>query len=205
MPRRRLVLEGLRDLSFVIELGSQHGFEVSRPDIAQCEGIDNAFADFELAIKSKSYDRIGLVVDADADAKAAWARAVGRMRNAGLRQRFGASIRTEGARIETDGVPSRIGVWIMPDNASAGDMERLASFMIPRGDALWDRARDAVAGLPNPRRFRAKDSTKAEVHTWLAWQLEPGLGVGAAVRSKYLDPACNEAAAFVDWLRWLWA
>jgi hypothetical protein len=48
--------------------------------------------------------------------------------------------------------------------------------------------------------FSDTDQIKAEVHTWLAWQREPGLPFGTAVNATLLDPNSRKCQPFLNWL-----
>jgi hypothetical protein len=48
---------------------------------------------------------------------------------------------------------------------------------------------------------KANWEAKARLHTWLAWQEEPGKPIGQAITKRFLDPEATEAQAFLDWLR----
>jgi hypothetical protein len=47
------------------------------------------------------------------------------------------------------------------------------------------------------------DHAKALIHTWLAWQKEPGQPMGQAITAKALQSDTAIAAKFVDWLNQL--
>lgn len=75
-------------------------------------------------------------------------------------------------------------------------------FALPdRRDAGVGSAR-AVDAIPDDlRRFDATlRRSKAIVHTFLAWQAEPGKPYGQGIRAGYLATAHPLAAAFVAWL-----
>jgi len=42
---------------------------------------------------------------------------------------------------------------------------------------------------------------KAEIHTWLAWQVQPDKALGTAITARYLDPDVPEVTIFMGWLR----
>ena len=92
----------------------------------------------------------------------------------------------------------RIGIWIMPDNKIPGILEDFVKYLIPEDDSLRDYSLQCVDNLPE-KRFKDSYRSKAEIHTWLAWQEEPGTPMGLAVTKKYL---CNvdSARTFLDWL-----
>jgi hypothetical protein len=41
---------------------------------------------------------------------------------------------------------------------------------------------------------------KAIMHTWLAWQEEPGLPFGTAIKAGYLDSSAAPVDTLVSWL-----
>jgi hypothetical protein len=43
--------------------------------------------------------------------------------------------------------------------------------------------------------------TKALIHTWLAWQEEPGTPLGLAIKRQYFAGDAPLAAEFVNWLK----
>jgi len=90
----------------------------------------------------------------------------------------------------------------MPDNLHSGKLEDFVSSLIPANDSLFPRAKAAVDGIPkNERRFSDPDLIKAQLHTWLAWQEEPGRHMGTAITAKSLGVDGPVADAFADWLR----
>lgn len=97
----------------------------------------------------------------------------------------------------------RLGVWLMPDNQNLGMLETFVKKLIPPDDRLLSRAESVVRAIPEEdRRFRHKKD-KACIHTWLAWQEEPGIGMGTAIRSLYLRADAPAATLFVKWLEQL--
>ncbi len=95
-----------------------------------------------------------------------------------------------------------VGIWIMPDNTTAGLLEHFAAALIPEGDPLWPRAQQSVDDIPLAQRlFKEATLPKAKIHTWLAWQSEPGSKMGGAIARKYLDPIAPAAILFVAWIR----
>jgi hypothetical protein len=69
---------------------------------------------------------------------------------------------------------------------------------------LFDHARSSVAAIPEgEKRFSSRGESKAIIHTWLAWQKEPGKPLGTAITARYLDPGVAEADVLVSWLKQL--
>jgi hypothetical protein len=54
------------------------------------------------------------------------------------------------------------------------------------------------------RRFPVRHVAKANIHTWLAWQEEPGKPIGQAITKKYLDAGAPHALKLIAWLRALY-
>jgi hypothetical protein len=99
-----------------------------------------------------------------------------------------------------DGKP-RVGVWLMPDNRIDGKLEDFVAFLVQPNDTLWAYGIASIAGLPE-RRFRDVDETKTRMHTWLAWQDEPGIQMSHAITKGLLR---NENMATRHFLTWLHA
>ena len=118
-------------------------------------------------------ERFGVVVDADADLQSRWQ---------GIKRIL--------ERTGYDGIPDepdrdgtillhedspRVGIWIMPSNLLPGMLEDYLCYLVPEGDTLIDRARRCVDEIPVEERcFIESHLTKALIHTWLAWQDDPG-------------------------------
>jgi hypothetical protein len=92
----------------------------------------------------------------------------------------------------------------MPDNSLPGTIEDFATHLIPARDELWPRAVRAVETIPAAeRRFSNAAVRKAEVHTYLAWQEDPGTPLGLAVTKKYFQSDVGLATRFITWLKTL--
>ena len=98
------------------------------------------------------------------------------------------------------GPGKRIGVWIMPDNSQLGSIESFVGSLVPKSDALWLRARSVVSDIPEKQRLFGKNIAKAEIHTWLAWQAQPGKRMGSALGEKLLAHESEPGRTFVDWV-----
>lgn len=95
-----------------------------------------------------------------------------------------------------------VGVWVMPNNGGTGTLEDFLVDLIPEQDLHWSHARRAVADATNRGAiFKPQYRSKAELHTWLAWQKEPGAPLGRAVESAYFVHDRPPALAFVAWFR----
>jgi hypothetical protein len=194
-----LLVEGKEDLHVFASLMRFHG-SPRLFEIAEQDGIDNLKANLPTYLKASDLESLGVVIDADADLGARWQSVRDILKRAGY-SNVPAYPAPGGCIIAQPDRPT-VGVWLMPDNNSSGNMETFAAFLIPKGDGLWPVARRSVANIPAKlRRFPATALSKAEIHTWLAWQESPGLSIGTGITLRYLDPALPNGVAFFDWMR----
>jgi hypothetical protein len=100
----------------------------------------------------------------------------------------------------------RFGVWMMPDNVSAGALEVFLRSLVPESsEPVWNYATECAAkaravGAP----YHASHASKADLYTWLAWQNSPGQSPGVAITKRILDPQSASATPFVNWFRELY-
>jgi hypothetical protein len=94
----------------------------------------------------------------------------------------------------------RIGVWLMPDNVSPGELEDFIYEIIPEDDTIWNRAERYIDDIPAAeRKFKDGKRLKAKVYAWLATREKPGL-MGVAIKIGDLN---SEAPIAKDFCRWL--
>lgn len=143
-------------------------------------------------------ERIGVMLDADDDLAARWRELRGILLRGGYQDVPEAPL-PHGLVLEQEDQPV-IGVWIMPDNTVPGQLEHFIKFLVPDGDILWVKAEEILQQLPE-RRFPEPAFIKAQVHTWLAWQEEPGTPMSLSITKKYLDANAPQAGQFISWIR----
>lgn len=194
-PRRVLLVEGVDDRHVVRHLRDRHS------DVPQFEIIDKggfpALVDaIGPEIKASGRLAVGILADANDDPADRWQAIADRLRRTQV---------TPPARMETIGAIAegrpRVGIWLMPDNGSAGELEDFVAKLIPDGDPVWPRARSYIDDIPvAERKFAAGKVLRSRVHAWLAARAEPRL-MGAAIGAGDLDAAAPLAKKFADWLR----
>lgn len=162
-------------------------------------GDAGAIKAFEQVIAKPNPDltNIGLVLDAnDKGFEARW-----REVRSILEPHFDTLPETGGQKgpyvITENGMPT-VGIWIMPDNASPGYLEHFLAGLVPEEDDIWQYAKDTVAGMPH-KPFHPPKEQKALLHTWLAWQKEPGMPFGQAIQAGYFDHTAATVQTFLDW------
>ncbi|HEX6094788.1 MAG TPA: DUF3226 domain-containing protein [Thermoanaerobaculia bacterium] len=193
----RLLVEGSDDYHLIKNVAREHAVDISRDDVSICGGIRELLSEV-LPVSLKGTFPVAVVVDADTDPQARWTAVTHRLREAGYEPPN--DLPPAGLILRSHRPAA--GVWLMPDNSLAGMLEDFASNLIPSQDPLWPRAMNAVAEIPTAER-RFTTTRKAEIHTYLAWQEEPGTPLGLAVTKRYFQTDSDLCKRFVDWLKQL--
>lgn len=162
-------------------------------------GIEPLLDSIEWQVKAPGLRSLGILVDANDDPEGRWKAVTGRLRRAGAEPPGAPEL--SGAVIEgTPRIP-RIGVWMMPDNSSPGQLEDFIAAMIPDGDPIWPRSRSYVDDIPEThRKFKPPKTLRAQVHAWLAAREDPRQ-IGQAITAGDLDVDAEVCRRFADWLR----
>ena len=208
MMVNRLIFEGADDEHVVMNLLFNHTFrglplkEHFKPK--DKKGVDNLINTLDEELQATDLDRLGVILDADVNLAHQWARmtrvldAHGCINVPAMPDPAGTLVTTKEGK--------KVGIWVMPDNQNAGALEDFVGKLIAVGDPLWPKAQADVNSIPpTDRRFKNTYLSKAQIHTWLAWQEEPGTRMGQTFTKKYLDPACPQATIFVEWIKRLLA
>jgi len=200
----RIIVEGPDDRHVVMNLlyNHEHNGERLESLFKAKEGIDNLIDTLKEEIGATDLGRLGIIIDADTNLASQWARVTRVLEEYGCRD-VPPQPAAEGTIVETnDG--KRIGIWVMPDNLNNGSLEDFIGILIGKEDSLWPKDQKDVQNIPEgDRRFKETYLSKAQVHTWLAWQEEPGTRMGETFKKKYLDPEHSQAQVFVSWIRQL--
>ena len=170
--------------------------------IREYGGIDNLLEAIGPRLKESDVVALGIIVDADTDVAARWQAISRHLANAGYVgvPQFPERAGTVLERPNNSLLP-RVGIWLMPDNQLTGLLEDFLAFLVPPGDALFEHVGLSMDSIPEgARRFDDLAMAKAKIHTWLAWQSEPGKPLGQAISARYLDANLPGADLFVSWL-----
>jgi hypothetical protein len=204
MPARKVLLvEGRDDEHVLKNLCGQRGIP-PLDEVKPHEGVDHLLESFPVRLKaSEDGDVVGLVIDADTDLASRWESLRQRLTRAGY-EAVPDSPAPEGTILDppTGKLLPRVGIWIMPDNRISGILEDFLRLLVPHGSRLFDHVTSCVAAIPqDERRFSQLAEPKAVIHTWLAWQEEPGKPLGTAITARYLDPHAPQVDVLVSWLK----
>lgn len=166
-PRRLLLVEGVDDEHVVRHLCRRHP---NMPDftIRDKKGFLQLRDAIGPEIKVAGRSALGILVDANDDLDARWEAVGHQLRQAEIE----APTRTSAGTV-VEGKP-RVGIWLMPDNGSAGELEDFIQELLPEGDPVWPRAQRYIDDIPAAhRKFTAGKILRAQIHAWLATRKEP--------------------------------
>ena len=202
--RRVLLVEGPDDKHVVIHLSERSGLA---PNfwIIEKDGKDTLLDSIVLEARTPGRMAMGIVLDADDDLMARWQAVTDRLNR--LRREDHPDLPDLPDRPEPTGTiiegAVRIGIWLMPDNRSSGELEDFVARMIPSADPVWPLSEAYIEGIPAAaRKFALGKIQRAKVHAWLATREDPRR-MGLAIKAGDLDPKAANAAEFADWLRTL--
>ena len=192
---RALIVEGSDDQHVVERI-----YERCEPstyfEVKLKGGIDRLLDDLGADILTPGRESVGIVVDANDNVSARWAAVRNRLAEEDIDipdspEDLGTIVTGE------DGVP-RIGVWLMPDNGSTGELEDFVVQMIPPDDQVWPLSKRYIDQISNPP-FTASKTLRAQLYAWLAARERPR-HIGLAIRAEDLDVDGDLCRQFVAWL-----
>jgi hypothetical protein len=207
--RKMLYVEGKKDKLVIAELAEANGIPWSKdkePIFIKEVGGDAELVDADriaTRLSESGLQVIGLIVDADENPAARWQS---------LQSACAKSIPDMPTELPSTGLIHtmasgiNLGIWMMPDNQLRGMLETfLADFIDGSTDAVWQYAQSVVLEAKvRGASFTPTQQDKANVHTWLAWQDEPGQQLHTSLQTKTLNGQHPKAQEFVNWLKQLY-
>lgn len=198
----RLLVEGIDDKHSVIHLLRRHSFDWDdagrvRPYISVEGNVEKLLRAIPVAVKG-TYERIGVVVDANSDPDARWIQVRDRLQTAGLTLSVGPQ--PGGVIVPGLSAMSQLGIWLMPDNSSPGALEDFLDKLVAADDPIRAYADEVVIeARQRGARCQEKDHVKSALHTWLAWQERPGMPFGTALEAEVFGKDSADALRFLEW------
>lgn len=203
MPDKKILLvEGTDDKHVLMHLCGQRGVPML-DEITPLGSVERLLENFPVRLKESDVEALGVVIDADTDIASRWQSLRDRLRKAGY-QDVPDDSNSAGTILSPPphSLLPRVGIWIMPDNQTMGILEDFLHFLVPSGSQLFSHVESSVATIPEgERRFGSYAQSKAIIHTWLAWQAEPGRPLGTAITAKFLDANVAQVDVLVAWLK----
>ena len=202
----QLLVEGKDDLHVIKALCEK--YEVPETFSVEIPGGNNGGDDpllksIPVRLKIPGLRALGIVLDADQNLNDRWNAICARL-TAGGYSELPDTPSSSGSIIEIDQKP-RVGIWLMPNNQLPGKLEDFVSYLIPDDDLLAPKADYILqeiegAGL---NKYSLAHHQKAFIHTWLAWQENPGQPMGTAITVQALRYDQPLAQDFIQWLNLL--
>jgi hypothetical protein len=199
--KKRILLEGPDDQAVIGNLLFNYKLD-NEFELKKKDGIDKLYDTLPDELEATDISCLGVVIDADFEVQSRWARLTNALRLAGYSNVPPSPV--PGGAIVTESGLVPVGLWLMPDNQSHGAIEDFVGSFVEPHDKLWPKAHKDVDDIPEDhRKFSMSHRVKAVVHTWLAWQEEPGSRLGQVFRKQYVNSQHPNATQFVAWLQTL--
>lgn len=173
--------------------------------VNDCDGIDNLLHEVSLRLTTPTmYKRIGVVMDADVNIRGRYDALRSILEGTGKYDLSQITPSKGGTLVDSlDENYPVIGLWLMPDNRSNGMLEDFVMTLADKEDVLMNESDTVLASLEarSLNRYTSVHRSKAKIHTYLAWQEEPGKPMGQAITAKVLHAESESAKVFVEWIK----
>lgn len=196
-----LLVEGKDDCNIIKKFCQGNGINENSFGFCNC-GTDSKVlskldAKLQIApdIRPKT---IGVILDADTDIKKRYQDIKAKLKKYELPKNFP----TDGLIIEQKNLP-KLGIWIMPNNQDNGALEEFYLTITPNIDT--DFIDDVIVKAKNKdlTSFKPQHKQKAIMHTYFAWQDNPGAPLYLAINKIVLNNDHQIAKKFKTWLKTL--
>lgn len=198
---RVLLVEGQNDKHVVLHLRKRHQL-MTDFDILERDGLDPLLETVGAELNVPGRQAIGILVDANDDLTARWQSVTDRLSKEDITTPSQPD--PKGTVIDTIEKP-RVGIWLMPDNRSSGELEKFVEQMIPDSDPVWPLSQCYINEIPTEnRRFPQTKTLRAKIYAWLAAREDPRQ-MGSAIGSHDLNVDGVLCQNFLSWLKALFA
>ena len=191
-----LLVEGTDELHVITKLLERHRMPAPF-EIRPKGGFSELHASIFNELNEPGRRTLGIVADADDQIDQRWQSISDQLTQAGCQ--VPKDLANDGS-VFAGPSETKVGVWLMPDNRDAGELEDFVAAMIPPDDAVWPLARQYIDGIPEEaRRFKPGKLTRAYVHAWLSTRERPR-PMGTAIAASDLRHDSQHAASLVGWI-----
>ncbi len=198
----KLLIEGPNDRHVIKALCKQHHIDTEEIfAFKSSNGIEALMESISPHLKTPRLSTLGIVLDADQNIEARWHSVMNRLQEAGYAD-LPETPQADGTIIVDDEKPT-VGIWVMPNNQLPGILENFIADLIPDGDELAAKAETILQEIEQARlnKYSSVKHPKAFIHTWLAWQKNPGQPMGLAITAHSLNHNAPLANSFIQWLQ----
>lgn len=168
--------------------------------IVEFDGVENLLKPGEITayLKATNVNNLVVIIDADTSPQRRWDQLCAALNSAVplLPQEIPSA-----GFVTTLPSGRRFGAWLMPDNNLPGMLEDwlLSAISFQSDDLLQFAARSVEHSRAHGSPFIDSHTTKAQLHTYLAWQNPPGNQLHIAAKSKLFHIV--ESDPFVQWFK----
>lgn len=165
-----------------------------------CESDDGVLKKLNALIHpANPPETIGVVLDVDGRAiESRWQQIQDKIKVHGYD--FPESPDPVGTVLPVNGDKPRLGIWLMPNNQDPGMLEDFLLSLANVGSVSFATESVNCAKEKGLTTFREVHQSKAVIHTYLAWQDEPGKPLGQSITNHVLNPETDIAKRFIVWL-----
>lgn len=200
----KLLVEGNEDVHVVLAFWNNAKLPETF-DVIDCHSITKLLENLKIRLTlPQTNERIGVVVDADEDVSARWDAIKDRLQATGQYDCRHLQLPEVGLVLRPISSDAPIvGVWVMPNNKLPGMLEDFVATLSEPDDPLMAKADDVLNQLEENKIQKYKDvhRAKAKIHSYLAWQDEPGKPMGTSITAHVLNPGSPNGVRFLEWLK----
>ena len=208
MKKGQLVVEGLDDKHVVWAFCKKYNLPETF-EVVDTEGYDNLRDGLDERILSGSFEKLGIIVDADSDISSRWQSLSDVLK--AFDYIMPDTPNPSGTILNHPDshtfYPLQIGIWLMPNNQMAGMLEDFLKEIIESEDSLLPIVKESLekvkSEISESQRFNNSHYSKALIHTFLAWKEPPGKPFGQAINANFFNEETELLAQFLNWLRLL--
>ena len=141
-PTKILLVEGNDDQHIAEHIWYAHSHESQLPfHIKNSKGIDRLLSSLPVELKNMYLQSIGILIDANAEPIKRWNQIL-----RSIAENIPIDVRVRpnnhGTIIDSDTI--KVGIWLMPDNESTGEIEDFISHLIPKNDPMCPLAEQYI-------------------------------------------------------------
>lgn len=197
---KKLLVESHNDAHFIENLFKKAQGKHLSFKVINCEGISKLLGRIPAELIASDTETLAIVVDADDDLAKRWQEVKE------VFQKFDYIVpenpKLEGVIIEAQGLFPKVGIWLMPNNLTTGILEDFIAKIIKEDDKLKPIVYEILDDIERQKLhlYKPQSRPKAFIHTWLAWQKDPGKPFGWAITLGYFDLNATLTKTFITWL-----
>ncbi|MDE0101092.1 MAG: hypothetical protein OXN89_01810, partial [Bryobacterales bacterium] len=199
--RHLLYVEGPDDEHAIGHLLIQRGVDPrALPDFKDVGGKQGLLQAIPVAVRAGTGKSLAFVIDANDDPRSTWESIASRLERVGIEAPD--EIPEGGFAGKSVDYCARVGVWLMPDNRKTGALEDFLRDLIDQSDPLLCLAEHSAEKAKQlGAKYSDRDAQKAVLHTWLAWQKDPGRPYGVAIKARFFGVDSAAMDEFVSWFQ----